>query len=78
MIKPWEKIGSEAKGDFRIFTIRSDRKISGVCGGLAEYFQIDPTLVRIGTVVLAIFTGGAVAVGYILAIFLVPEEGTGA
>ena len=38
-----------------------DRKVGGVCGGLAEYFGIDATLVRIGFVVLSIITLGPAA-----------------
>ncbi|NLT29315.1 MAG: PspC domain-containing protein, partial [Propionibacterium sp.] len=35
----------------------SDRMLSGVCGGLAEYLNIDATLVRLGVAVLSLFTG---------------------
>lgn len=35
-----------------------ERMIAGVCGGLAEYFDIDPTLVRVGYVLLSIFSAG--------------------
>ena len=38
---------------------QTDRKISGVCGGIAEYLNVDPTLVRLAAVVLAVITGGA-------------------
>jgi phage shock protein PspC (stress-responsive transcriptional regulator) len=38
----------------------TDRKIAGVCGGLAEYFGLDSTLVRIGAVVLAIYPGAII------------------
>jgi 8-oxo-dGTP pyrophosphatase MutT (NUDIX family) len=41
MIKPWEKISSEARGDFRIFTIRSDRKISPRTKEQHDFFVID-------------------------------------
>ncbi|MCH8961291.1 MAG: PspC domain-containing protein [Bacteroidetes bacterium] len=34
-----------------------DRMIAGVCGGLADYFDLDPTLVRVGYVVLSVFSG---------------------
>ena len=43
MIKPWEKIGSERVGDFRIFTIRSDRKISPRTGQPHDFYVIDST-----------------------------------
>ena len=35
-----------------------DRMIAGVCGGLAKYFDMDPTLVRVGYVVLSLFLAG--------------------
>lgn len=54
---------------------RSDRKIAGVCGGLAKHFGLDPTYVRIGYVLLSIlsaaFPGTLV---YLLLWWLVPEE----
>ena len=34
-----------------------DKKLFGVCGGIAEYFDVDPTLVRVGILALTIFTG---------------------
>ena len=56
---------------------RSDRNrmIAGVCGGIAEYFDIDPTLVRLGFVALSFMFGGGVLV-YILAAIIIPKEGT--
>lgn len=36
----------------------SEKVIAGVCGGIAEYFDLDPTLVRVGYVVLSIFSAG--------------------
>lgn len=52
---------------------RNDRMIVGVCGGLAEYFQIDPVLVRLA---FAIFTlaGGAGPLAYLLLAILMPLE----
>jgi phage shock protein PspC (stress-responsive transcriptional regulator) len=48
--------------------------LAGVCGGLAAYFQMDPKLVRILTVVAGFVTGPAVVIGYIVAMVVVPEE----
>ena len=54
---------------------RSDRKIAGVCGGLAKHFDLDPTYGRIGYVLLSIlsaaFPGTLV---YLILWWLVPEE----
>ena len=41
MIKPWEKIGSEPAGDFRIFTIRSDKKVSPRTGKEHDFYVIE-------------------------------------
>jgi ADP-ribose pyrophosphatase len=41
MIRPWEKVGSQPVGDFRIFTIRSDRKVSPRTGREHQFFVID-------------------------------------
>jgi len=57
----------------RLTRSRSDRRLGGVCGGLAEYFNLDPLLVRILFFVFALCaTAGIWA--YLLLWFLVPEE----
>ena len=50
----------------------TNRKIAGVCGGIGEYFGIDPTLVRLGFVALSLLAGGGLAV-YIIAAIIMPE-----
>lgn len=57
----------------RLTRRRDDRMIAGVCSGVADYVGMDPTLVRLLTVVAAIFSVGAVAVAYIAAWILMPE-----
>lgn len=52
---------------------RDDRMIAGVCSGVADHVGLDPTLVRLLTVVAAVFSVGAVAVAYIAAWILMPE-----
>lgn len=52
---------------------RHNRKIAGVCGGIAEYFDIDPTLVRIIWVVVTLM-GGAGILLYIIAWILMPSR----
>ena len=42
----------------KLYRSSTDKKIAGVCGGLGEYFNIDPTLVRLGAVVLGLCGGG--------------------
>jgi len=59
----------------RLYRSTSDKKISGVCAGFAEYFDIDPTLVRLGIAALIIATGffpGAVF--YIICAIIIPEQ----
>jgi phage shock protein C len=53
---------------------RTDRKLWGVCGGIAQHFDIDPTLVRIITVVSVFFTGVGL-IAYIIAAIVLPVEG---
>ena len=49
-----------------------DKKIAGVCGGIAEYFGVDATLVRVITVVLALCFGGGL-LAYLLAWVIMPK-----
>lgn len=59
----------------RLERSRSNRVLGGVCGGLATYLNMDPTLVRVLTVVLSLFTGVPVVV-YLVLLLVVPEEGS--
>ena len=56
----------------KLYRSRSDSMLGGVCGGLAEYFDIDPVLVRLLFVVFAAFGGAGVPV-YIVLWLIVPE-----
>ena len=55
-----------------LYKSRKDRCLFGVCGGLAEYFEVDPTLVRILTAVLC--TTGTGLLLYIVAAVVMPEH----
>ncbi len=57
----------------RLYRSRSDRMIWGVCGGLAKYFNIDPTIVRV-IAVLLIFANGLGILGYVILAIVVPLE----
>jgi len=57
----------------KLFLSDSDKKIGGVCGGLAAYFGADPTLVRIAAVLLALFTGVGF-IGYLVVWLVAPRE----
>ncbi|MCK4302281.1 MAG: PspC domain-containing protein [candidate division Zixibacteria bacterium] len=56
----------------RLYRSIRNRKIAGVCGGLGEYFDIDPTLMRLLAVVLFLAGGGG-GLAYIVAWIIVPE-----
>ena len=60
----------------KLYRSRTDRKLAGVCGGLAQYSNIDATLLRVLFVVLALL-GGPGLVIYLLMWILVPEEPQG-
>lgn len=52
----------------------TDRRIAGVCGGLAEYFDLDPTLVRVGYVLLSIFSAAFPGLlAYIILAIVMPD-----
>jgi len=47
--------------------------ICGVCGGLAEYLNVDPTLVRLATVLIACMAGSGI-LAYIIAAIIIPDQ----
>jgi len=59
----------------RFYRSRSDRMIWGVCGGLAKYFDMDPTIIRV-IAVLSIFLGSLGIWAYIILAIVVPLEGS--
>jgi phage shock protein C len=58
----------------RLTRSESDRILGGVCGGLGEYFDIDPTLIRLGFVAALLF-GGSGPILYLIAWLIIPSEG---
>ena len=56
----------------RLYKARGQRMVCGVCGGVAEYFGIDPTLVRLAFLLLAAGWGSCL-LAYILAAIIIPE-----
>ena len=52
----------------------NDRVVAGVCGGLAEYFDFDPTLVRIGYAFLTFFTAFSGLIFYLVLWLVMPER----
>lgn len=61
----------------RLYRSREDRVIGGVCAGVADRLDLDPSLVRVGWALLTILTGGALLVLYIVMLIVVPEEPLG-
>jgi phage shock protein C len=57
----------------KLYRSRKSRKVAGVCGGLADYLNTDPTVVRVLFIVLAVL-GGAGALIYLAMWLIVPEE----
>ena len=66
----------------RLYKSDTQKMVDGVCGGIAEYFDIDPTLVRLGWVVFCAL-GGSGILAYLIAAIIIPrkpkqlEPGTG-
>ena len=57
----------------RIIRSRKDRIIAGVCGGFAEYFGLDPSLIRLAWIFFTLF-GGSGILAYLLAMIVIPDE----
>jgi phage shock protein C len=62
----------------RLMLSRTDRKLAGVCGGIAEYFEMDSTIVRLLTAVIAVMTAlFPVLIAYALAWLIIPTRQAG-
>ena len=58
----------------KLYRSMTNKMISGVCGGIGDYFNIDPTIVRLIAVALCIFTALIpCAIGYAIATVVIPE-----
>ena len=57
----------------KLYRSKTNKKLCGVCGGIAEYFDIDPTLVRLA-LALAVFLAGFGVLAYIVAALVIPVE----
>jgi phage shock protein C len=57
----------------KLYKSNKNKMIDGVCGGIAEYFNVDPTLVRLATVALTCFVGGGL-IAYIVCAIIVPRD----
>ena len=57
----------------KLYKSRNSRMLCGVCGGVAEYFGLDPTLVRLGWVIFCAL-GGSGILAYLIAAVIIPEQ----
>ena len=57
----------------KLYRSTSDRQLAGVCGGIAKYLNMDPTVIRILWVIITLF-GFAGLIAYIACVFIIPEE----
>ena len=57
----------------KLYKSATDKKIAGVCGGIAEYFNVDATLIRLAWVLFSLL-GGSGLLAYIIAALIMPEK----
>ncbi len=57
----------------RLYKIETGKKLDGVCGGIAEYFDIDPTLIRLLWIIFSCCWGGGI-IAYIIAAIVMPKK----
>ncbi|MCR5522439.1 MAG: PspC domain-containing protein [Clostridia bacterium] len=57
----------------KIYKSKTDRKIFGVCGGIAEYLEVDSTIVRLALVLFCL-VGGSGLLAYLIAALIIPES----
>lgn len=72
-LPPYAACAAPQAGPRRLTRTPGDKMIAGVCGGLARYFDVDPTLVRVGAVVTLFIGFPAVLLGYLVAWAIVPK-----
>jgi len=58
----------------KLYLSNKDKKISGFCGGLAQYLEVDSTIVRLIYVLITLFSFGAGIIFYIIASLIVPRN----
>ena len=59
-----------------LYRSSTNRKLGGVCGGLAEYFKIDPTIMRLLYILIILFSVGFGIIAYVLMWIIMPERPT--
>ena len=76
LVMPEGAESTEARSGLRLTRSASDRKIAGVCGGLAEYFGTDATPIRLLWIILSILCGAVVGgvIAYAVAWIIIPRQ----
>ncbi len=59
--------------DKKLYRSESDKKLAGVCGGLADYLNVDVTIIRLIWALVAVF-GGTGLIAYLIAALIIPTE----
>ena len=57
----------------RLYKSSTDKKVCGVCGGIANYFDVDPTVIRLIWVIFTL-VGGSGLIAYFIAAIIMPDE----
>ena len=57
----------------KLYRIKQGKQLAGVCGGIAEYLNIDPTVIRLLWVLVSLFAGAGL-LAYIICAFVLPEK----
>ena len=58
----------------RLYRSKKEKKIAGVCGGIADYLNVDPTIIRLLWIIFTLLSMGAGVIAYILAWIIMPEK----
>lgn len=59
----------------RLYKMEEGKKLDGVCGGIAEYLNVDPTVIRLAWAILTLFTVGTGVLAYLVCAILMPRKG---
>lgn len=58
----------------KLYRSSKNKKLAGVCGGMAEYFDMDTTIIRLIWAFLTVLSGGTGLILYVIAAFIIPES----
>lgn len=58
----------------KLYRSRNERMLGGICGGIGEFFDVDPTLIRLATVLLAFFFFPVTLIVYLILLIVIPRE----